>query len=296
MPARHTGSGLLPQRGIALVVVLWVITLLAVIATSFSVTMGTESKLARHRVDAVQARYLAEAGVFWALLGLLHRNPEMRWPTDGSVHDLVFDGATVRVSVLDERGKIDLNAAPPELLDGLLRSVLVPDRPRAQLVDAILDWRDADDLHLANGAEDPEYKAADLPYGAKDGPFETVSELMLVLGMTPDLYRQMQPALTVHSRQASVNADIAPREVLLALPGNDPDQVDVLLEERQLRTEEDDVTAITPEGRPRPAARTGTTFSVIGEALMASGAVVRRTATVRVRLGRPEPLAILEWR
>jgi general secretion pathway protein K len=45
------------------------------------------------------------------------------------------------------------------------------------LVDAILDWRDEDDLHLVNGAEDPDYKAAGLPYGAKDGPFDSLEEL-----------------------------------------------------------------------------------------------------------------------
>ena len=58
----------------------------------------------------------------------------------------------------------------------------------AALVDAIVDFRDEDDLHCLQGAEDRDYADAGLPRGAKDAAFEAVEELQQVLGMTREIY------------------------------------------------------------------------------------------------------------
>ena len=78
------------------------------------------------------------------------------------------------MSIQDEDGKIDLNAAPDELLRGLFVSAGLDEDAGAALVDAIVDFRDEDDLTRLNGAEDRDYADAGLPYGAKDAPFEAV--------------------------------------------------------------------------------------------------------------------------
>ena len=104
-----------------------------------------------------------------------------------------------------------------------------PDRPllvlgvaedeAAALADRILDWRDPDDLAGLNGAEDPDYAAAGLPYGAKDGPFSSVEELRQVLGVTPDLYARLAPELTVDSGAQQIDQQFASAAVLAAVQG-----------------------------------------------------------------------------
>ena len=80
------------------------------------------------------------------------------------------------------------------------------------------------------GAEDSDYAHAG--YGAKDGPFNSIEELRLVAGMTNDIFRQIYPALTIHSRQPGIHPLTAPREVLLALPGSDAERIDTFIQNR----------------------------------------------------------------
>jgi general secretion pathway protein K len=70
-----------------------------------------------------------------------------------------------------------------------------------------------------NGAEDPDYEAEGLPYGAKDGPFSSVEELRAVLGMTADLYRSAAPEVTVDSGATKVDEQFASAVVLATVQG-----------------------------------------------------------------------------
>ncbi len=109
--------------------------------------------------------------------------------------------------------------APDPLLKGLLQSVGGLDSEAAQRVlEAILDWRDADDLRRPNGAEAADYRAAGLKYAPTNGRFESTGELSRVLGVTPALMARLADSLTVHSLQRGINPATASRDVLLALP------------------------------------------------------------------------------
>jgi general secretion pathway protein K len=204
------------------VIVLWVVTLLSVMATSFAVSMRTESTLAYQWTQSAQTRALAEAGVHRGIMELLLPVRQQRWRVDGTVYEFSYGGGQVRVAIQDESGKIDLNEAQRDVLDPMMRSVGVEDEKRDALVDAILDWRDEDNLRGLRGAEDDDYAAAGLDYGAKDGPFNCVEELQQVLGMTPALYKRLEPMITINSRQGNVELQVAPPEVLRAFPGSAP--------------------------------------------------------------------------
>ena len=106
------------ERGIALITVLWVLALLSVIALGLTVQTRSELQLARNLVDGARARALAEAGVFLAVPRLLDQNPATQWHADGEVHEFAYGGGRIRVTLQDEGGKIDINAAPDELLSG----------------------------------------------------------------------------------------------------------------------------------------------------------------------------------
>lgn len=270
------------QAGIALVIVLWVTALLGVIAASYTLSIRTETVLARNWVESAQARASAEAGVRIALLEFLGSNSgsSAGWRADGTVHQTTFNGSTLRIAIFDEGGKIDLNTAPGDLIGGLLRSVGVEDEERVRLVDAIMDWRDEDQLRRDNGAEEDDYAAAGLPYGPGDKHFSSVEELALVLGMTPALYRRLAGALTVYSGEAGINPVVAPRQVLLAVPG-----IDAVEMEHYLQLRQQDAGDVPPSfglpGRYLSLRRTSGIFSVQVEAQSAGGAIERLAAVVK---------------
>ena len=277
-----------------LVMVLWIIILLTVIATGFAYSMRTEANLARNAVDQARARYLAEAGIVRAIVSALHPDPARHWPSDGSVHRFSMAGGTVRVSVRDESGFIDLNRASPQVLDGLLRVVGIGEHKRVALVDAILDWRDRDGLRRLHGAEDEEYYRTGRDYGAKDARFEAVEELQLVLGVSPPLYRKLEPWITVHSG-GGLNRGAAPREVLLALPGANPDSVKAQLARRS------QVTPATSRGAQQSLSqkltrRPAGTYRISATGRVGSGASARIRAVLQLTHRVGEEVSVLDWK
>ena len=221
------------QRGVALILVLWVTILLTVIAGSFAFAMRTDMLVVQNSVAIARAEAAANAGVHRALLELFKPPSDAeRWQADGQVHEITLAGAKVTVSVLDESGKIDINAAAIELLKGLFLSAGLNDEEAAALLDAVQDWRDADNLRRLNGAEEPEYRAAGLKYKPANAPFQTIEELQLVLGMKPEIYQRIAGVITVYSRQPGLNAAIASRAALLAIPGATAEQVDGYMAQR----------------------------------------------------------------
>jgi len=212
--------------------VLWGLALLAAIATSFLSAGSTSYRLARNALDAAQVDVAAEAAVNRAVLGLLDPHPESRWRTDGVPRAVDFEGARMRVAVQDELGRIDLNNADGMLLAGLFRSLGLDPQAASALVDKILDWRDSGTLKRLNGAKDPEYRDAGLAYRPRNGPFQSVDELKLVMGMTEELFRRAEPAVTVYSGRPSFDPQLAPPEALRALPTMDAQKVATLVAAR----------------------------------------------------------------
>jgi general secretion pathway protein K len=229
---RHPHSA--PQRGIALIAVLWLTVLITVIASSFAYSMRGEALTARNTMSLAQARAAADGAVERTAFELSRpRVAPEAWVADGQPHTWTDGEIALTAVAVDESARIDLNSASELLLKGLLQAVGGLDADAAgRVLDAILDWRDADELRRPNGAEAPDYRAAGLKYVPGNAPFETVGELRRVLGVTPALMAKIGDALTVYSRQPGINPATATRDVLLALPGSTPEQVDAFLAAR----------------------------------------------------------------
>ncbi|UCH75161.1 MAG: general secretion pathway protein GspK [Rhodospirillales bacterium] len=207
------------NRGVALIAVLWFALLLAVIAGSLLTTTRSELRLTRNLVDSAQADALAEGGIFFAIPRLLDRDAETRWTADGATHRLELNAGHVEIAVHDATGRIDLNAAPPDLLAGLFRAVGV-DQDQAEVLAArIADWRDRDEDAAPGGAEQADYDRAGLSVRVGNGPFATPGEIVRIPGIDMILYTAIEGAVTVWSRQRGVDPVAAPRLALLALPG-----------------------------------------------------------------------------
>lgn len=213
------------SRGAALMLVLWLIALLTALVGAFALTARVEHQQGRTLSDGLVAQEAARAGLEYALGRVDDPDPRMRWRPDGRAYRWRFADADVQVRIVDESGKVDLNQADANLLTELLKGAgASPDQATA-VAGAILDWRDPDPLtQPSGGAEDPDYAAASLSYGAKDAPFETVAEVEQVLGMTPALYARLAPNLTVVGNAPVPRREFAPPEVLAAM-GLDPQQV-----------------------------------------------------------------------
>jgi len=205
------------QRGIALVVVLWLVVLITVIGSSHARNMRIETSLAFNHVGTARARALAEAGINRAIMELFVDNTDTRWPLDGTARQIQLDSGSVNIGIRDASGLLDLNKADQAQLEAVLGAAGADDALRLELADAILDWRDKDTLRRLHGAEDTDYRHADLDWGSRDGPFASVDELRYVLGMTHELFQRLAPYLTVHSGQNEVNLKYAPAWLFSAL-------------------------------------------------------------------------------
>ena len=215
------------QRGAALLLVMWLILLLSGMVAGFAMAARIESMQGNGLARGAAAREAARAGVEYATARMLDPDPARRWAADGRAYRLVVDGAHLEISLRDELGKIDLNAANHELLAAFFQAIGEPRDAASRIAGAIADWRDPDALtQPAGGAEDADYAAAGLAWGAKDAPFETVTELQQVLGMRPALFAAAAPYLTVYSGSAMPDAYSAEGPVLQAMGVERPEPLD----------------------------------------------------------------------
>ena len=296
-----------PQRGLALVTVLWVLMLLSLVAASFMATTRTEINLTRNLIENAKAEALADAGVYRAVYGLNENDPSNPWRVDGTVYAWVYGGGEIRVSVQDEGGKIDLNAASDELLRALLLTAEwagpdgeVTDLDEAEadsLVDAIRDFIDEDDLRRLNGAEDEDYEAAGLSWDAKDAAFEAVEELQQVLGMTPAIYAAVSPALTVYSGMKAPHGATAPPQVEAALLGG----ARTGMEDGEPEPPETEDIELTDQPQilidgPAIARSRVPVYAIHAEARLESGAIFVREVVVRVARDAVRPFAFHIWK
>jgi general secretion pathway protein K len=268
------GRTLEKQRGIALIVVLWLLVLLTVIAASHAHIIRTETRLAFNHVEASKARSLAEAGVYHAIMELLVRDETQRWPVNGSVHHIRFDAGIAAIAIRDARGLIDINHVQSVLLETVLASAGIDEAQRRALVDATLDWRDSDNLRHLNGAEDDDYRRAGLQWAARDGPFSCIEEFRYVLGMTNTLFERLAPYLTVYSGQAVVMSEFAPPWLASVLAGTRN-------------------TSITTGTAGRGG---GSTFHISVRATSTGGSAASLDAVVRIAPASDRPYSILSWR
>ena len=285
-----------PVRGAALLLVLWLLVLLSGLIAVFALTARTEALQGSALRTTVAARHAAEAGIDLAAYRMAGADPASRWVPDGRPNAFTFEGWALEVAVLDEAGKFDLNAAEPVQLSRLMVALGLEPERADRLAGAIQDWRDTDVLvALPAGAEDRDYEAAGLPYGAKDQPFTTLSELQQLLGMDLPTYRLLVPHVTVFTGAPAPEPAYASRAVLAAM-GLSPDVVESILAAREAWSPGLPVP-VGPDGSALAAAGSGT-YSVASRATRPDGLQVEITATVRIGAGTGfgQLYAPLAWR
>jgi len=266
------------QGGMALIVVLWLIVLLSVMAAGHSRNAHTDTKLASRQVEFAKARALAEAGINHVILEMLAESTDAVLPVDGSVFTVNIHDDVVTMAIRDATGLVDLNAATPDLLGATLRACGVEESEERELVDAILDWRDKDDLAHLYGIEDDDYRAAGLPWTSRDGAFKTVDELKYIPVINHALFERLAAFVTVYSRRGGINLEYAPPALITALTG-------------------DEVQPVTPDtaNRKTGGARNGT-YHIYSSAAGGSGTIAALEAVITISRSSKSPFTVLDWR
>jgi len=235
------------NRGIALIMTLWVLVLLSVVALQFSAATRTDSLLMRNFKGDLQARYIAMSAMESAKAYILtdpdntvdYVDAEGRFHTDEDREpyggNATVGNMSVEVAISDEDSRLNINLATERVLTQALSLAGVEPENAAKLTDALHDWLDPDDLHRLNGAETDYYTA--LGYPAKNGDLNVPEELLLVKDFSPEMYygtitdegsetAGIEQFVTVWG--TSMNINTIP-EALLDAMGFDPVQVDTVI-------------------------------------------------------------------
>jgi len=183
------------QRGFALLIVLWSMSLLALIGTRIAAAGRGETRLATNLRAGAVAEAAADAAVYEALYHFMDGS-SAHWPADSLPRRLKLPQALADVTLVDENRKISLNNSALPLLHGLLRAVGVDARLASVLTQQIADWRSPTQVPLRQGAKAPQYRAAGRDWGPPDQPFRSFDELGLVLSMTPEILARLRPYMS----------------------------------------------------------------------------------------------------
>jgi general secretion pathway protein K len=186
--------------------VLWVVAVLSVIVLEFCFAMRTEINITKNYKEELESYAMAEGGVQRAILELIYKQdprvqqlrkpsnfeetpPEKReWVTDGRPYLLSYDRGVCEIRVMSEAGKVNINLVSEQMIQKILENLGVDLETRGIIADSIMDWRDPDDFYRVNGAENDYYQSLKEPYFCKNGPLSSIEEMLLIRGITPDLF------------------------------------------------------------------------------------------------------------
>jgi general secretion pathway protein K len=260
------------ERGLALVVVLWGVAALALIAGAMLAASMSGARIGHNAWAQVKARTAADAGVQSAILSLFNPGPDGRPSLDGKEQKITFNGAAITVAIQDQTGLIDLNYAGRNELRDYFKAMGAADP--GTLADNVVGWRSPKGTTSVNGTAADDYEG----YKPRNAPFQSVDELNLVAGMTPELLARVAPGLTVYSHSADFDTRTAPKDVLTLIPG--------MNETRAAQT----VALRTPA-----TARPGHAYGIVATAEQDNMHVTRR-AVVQLSADPERPYWILDWR
>ncbi len=251
------------RQGGALIVALWVIVTLSLLVGTLAFEMRMEANITSHYRKRAKAAWLARAGADYARMVILRSRR-----LDPTMADLLEDDplymhamllsrgmgiydaeqplgdGVFRVSIIPEGARRNVNRLQPAEWRELLRQAQVPEDLWDELIDCIGDWIDADDNTKLHGAESDDPFYGDRGYRVKNGPIDTIDEMLLIKGVTEEILfggpgpTPDSPPILGIARwlttwgDGRINANTAPREVLLTIPGIAEWEADAIIEGR----------------------------------------------------------------
>ncbi len=237
---RYIKTTLKNEQGVALIITLLCITLIIAVTVQFNMAMRSDIDSTANFKNRIQLSHAARSGFDYALSVLYEdalASPQVdsileTWADPELLNaDAVaaYEVANFQVAIYDHSGKISVNSLldqagiPDENQRQILTRLFVSQMTELEnqevddLINAIIDWIDENDLTTGFGdTEDSYYQGLDNPYSCRNGKLETLEELLLIKGMTPEVFDKVSGFLTVHG-DGNININTAAAPVLAAL-------------------------------------------------------------------------------
>ena len=299
------------EAGIALILTLLITAILVILIVEINYSTQVDVRIAANFKNDIQASYLAKSGVNIAVSYLKYDYEEEETHIDDLTEDWAksyppfpIGNGSVKVVIEDENRKINVNKVvkedgqDDEKIIGALSILFERAEVDNAILNSLIDWIDPDDETRSDGAEDYYYGSLDPPYTCKNGPLDTLSELLMIKGITDEVYAKISKYLTIYS-DGTININTASKEVLVGLD----DEIDEGIAEEiiQYREEEpfenkEELKEVVEEelyGRIESIIDVkSNSFGVV-----ATGQVERVVKVVRVVIDRGEnQLSYLYWR
>lgn len=222
------------EKGLALIVTLFITAILVTVITELVYTIHIHSMTTESFRDNQRASILAIGGVELAkgILSEMSKDKEYTYYTFEEPRRFFFDnGTALRLRIEDEAAKLNLNSI--FYMNGQTNSenlavysrLLEIAGLKKNLAHTIGDWIDANNEPRVEGAETYDYYSLQIkPYVAKGNHLDSLEELLLIKGYSPNVYRKIASFLTIYT-DGRININTAPKEVLMALSSDVTDDL-----------------------------------------------------------------------
>ena len=247
------------ERGIALLAVVWTITLLFLVSLLLSQSVHTEVRAATYRKEAARAYALARAGVEAAILQIAYppapdgspRAAGRPWQHGQREATIRLGDGKAELQIVNESGRVDLNMTGTDRLARLFEAHGVSPAAARDLARAIEHWRSPLGARAEDLSWDSFYRAQTIA-GSRPMPrhasFANVEEVLGVRGMTREIFfgtweigedGNMRPKycvgrdLTVLAHSSQININFASEEALRSVPGFTTETARALIAERR---------------------------------------------------------------
>ena len=282
------------ESGFILVVVLWILAALAALLSSYLAYVDNAAFAIQVNDDRLRIRNAISTGIELTAYQLLASPAEGRPPQGAFTVRLAR--STINVNFVSESARIDLNAASKGLLAGLFGAVGANPSQAVSFADRVVGWRIEAD-QAGQNSEVEKYKDAGFDYAPRQGPFQNVLELPLVLGIPRYILERVLPLVTVYSGIGQIDVRVAPPEVLSALPGMTPEQLQKVLAQRAQNPRDGQAllrllgsAAAWANATQNPAAR------IHVQTRLDNGRTAGAEVVILIFPDETEPFRVLSWR
>ena len=218
------------RKASILIISLWTILILTTFAIILGYGVRARVTLAVRLEQRDRARYLNQANIRMAIMKIKKQGADSFVVLRGAPWSYIYEQSEVELesnagfienqyAIFDEAGKININNARSDVLERFFKLMFNLEEIEAQeLAACIIDWRDKDSMYLlpVGSAEDSDYRNLRFSYEAKDEDFDCLAELLLVQGVTAEIFQNLKDYLTIYG-DGRVNINTASQPVLLAL-------------------------------------------------------------------------------
>jgi general secretion pathway protein K len=282
------------DAGFVLIAVLWMLAALATLASIYSAYAVNTAAASHIPDDRVQAEASILAGVELAVFRQL-AIPEQARPSQGGF-DMRLGRTAVAVRFRSEAARIDLNAAPPDLLTGLFVAVGVDPARAGTFADRIVGWR----TKVASNAVAKEadyYVEQHVPYPPRQAPFDNALELSLLPGLPAGVVERVLPFVTVFSGRSQIDIRAADPTILSALPGMTPEVLSAVLKARTSYSGDGrDLLELLGPAKKSAAVEWSQALRASIEVKFDNGRRVHAEVVIRLKTDGDGPYDLLYWR